>query len=133
MSLHDVTITITTQDTNFVSGTPGPSQIRVAILDFTGTPVGAAVIASGSPLQAVFTNIADGSYTMTATTLDANGNAIPAADVNHNQITATITAPLVVSDPPVTLQVAVGFTVAISAAAVAQPSSTIGGDGPTLP
>ena len=115
MPTHTVTITITTQATDFVAGTPsGPTQISVSLFDISNTQVGASVIASGSPLQAVFNDIADGSYTMKATTLDANGNPIPAGDVHGNQITSTISAPLVVSDPPVTLQVAVGIAATIS-------------------
>ena len=111
---HTVTITIATQATDFLAGTPGPSQIQVGLKDSSGNPFGTPIIASGSPLIAVFPGIPDGTYTMTATTLDANGNPIPAGDVHGNQITATISAPLVVTDPPVTLQVATGITAVVS-------------------
>ena len=111
---HTVTITIATQATDFLAGTPGPSQIQVGLKDSSGNPFGNPIIASGSPLIAVFPGIPDGTYTMTATTLDANGTPVPTTDAAGNPVVPSVSAPLVVTDPPVTLQVATGITAVIS-------------------
>ena len=111
---HTVTATIATNAITFVPGTPGPSQVQVSLADSAGNPFGNPVIATGTPLTAVLPGIPDGTYTMTATTLDANGAAIPTTDASGNPVTASVTVPIVVTDPPVTLQVAIGITVVIS-------------------
>ena len=91
---HTVTITIAVSNVDFAPGTPAPSQILVRLSDATtGNDIGNPIIATGSPLIAVFPDIPDGSYIMTASTVDANGSPIPSNDVSGNPIASSVSAP----------------------------------------
>ena len=111
---HTVTITIAGSNVDFAPDTAGPSSIRVRLMTAQGLDFLSSVTASGSPLQAVFNEVPDGTYTMIATTLDANGNEVPSTDASGAPVVGQITGTVVVSDPPVTLFVATGITAVVS-------------------
>ena len=114
MANHTVTITIATGTTNFVPGTVGPASVLVHLYTSEGVDFAPPVTASGSPLTAVFSDVPDGSYTMTAVNLDGNGNEVPSTDANGNPVQVSVSGSVVVTDPPVTLTIATGITAVIS-------------------